>query len=275
VTLQKRELKNFRLCQWGDERTVKRTQTMIEDPHWHKRKSLEANTFVPAVKSVKVEYASRFSIKPLIDFFNRAFRCVVDYSGHDQSDAFLIQYQTSREEIPTLDCHSSSSSSNISFISCCNRFDSSGSVSSYYSLEEISSELGDEVFDLRVEDQLIDDGQCGNGNSRIEEISFESFETSSKLEDEDFKTSDCQQHHKDNKVKGFMDNNSDKSDCTANKLNNQKVISDKKFLFEPEETLNNSIKQADINNAKNKHETKNFKSDIKNENINQSKNDPK
>ena len=39
-----------------------------------RKKSLEENSSVPAVKSVKVEHASSFSIKPLIDFFNRAFR---------------------------------------------------------------------------------------------------------------------------------------------------------------------------------------------------------
>ena len=126
-----------------------------------RKKSLEENSSAPAVKSVKVEYASSFSIKPLIDFFNRAFRrdtltpdtpikestikkeCAVDYSEYDPSYASVIQNQTSREEIPTPDCLSNSSSI-TSFVSCCSRFASSGSVSSYYSLDDIScsSELG-------------------------------------------------------------------------------------------------------------------------------------
>ena len=74
-----------------------------------RKKSLEANTDAPAVKSVKAEYASSFSIKPLIDFFNRAFRrepsiqetpvkestikekCSQDYSEYDPSDASVIR----------------------------------------------------------------------------------------------------------------------------------------------------------------------------------------
>ena len=40
-----------------------------------RKKSLEANTAAPVGKSVKTEYGSSFSIQPLIDFFNRAFRC--------------------------------------------------------------------------------------------------------------------------------------------------------------------------------------------------------
>ena len=33
VTLQTRAPENFRSCRWGDERTVKREQTVSEDPH--------------------------------------------------------------------------------------------------------------------------------------------------------------------------------------------------------------------------------------------------
>ena len=66
-----------------------------------RKKSLEANNAALAVKSVKVEYASNFSIKPLIDFFNWTFRRdtsnlsskeirenqLVGFSECDQSDA--------------------------------------------------------------------------------------------------------------------------------------------------------------------------------------------
>ena len=65
------------------------------------------------MKSVKVEYASSFSIKPLIEFFKRAFRhdtliqetpikenkieneCAADYSEYDPSDtcALRLPYQ--------------------------------------------------------------------------------------------------------------------------------------------------------------------------------------
>jgi hypothetical protein len=246
-----------------------------------RKKYLEEKSSVPAVKSVKVEYASSFSIKPLIDFFNRAFRrdtltqdthikentikkeCVADYSEYDPSNASLIPNQTNREEIPTPDSFRNSSSS-VSFVSCCSRFDSTGSVSSYYSLEEIScsSELGDEVFDLEAEHQIINDGQydpTDNENSDIEELRLYHFEITSKLEDEEVKL-----HHED-------ENNSEKSDFTANKLNIQELRSDQQFLFGPEETPNNSLHQADINNDKDKHETMNFKSDIENEDQSDSK----
>jgi hypothetical protein len=33
VTLQTRATENFRSCRWGDERTVKRAQTVSDDPH--------------------------------------------------------------------------------------------------------------------------------------------------------------------------------------------------------------------------------------------------
>jgi hypothetical protein len=37
VTLQTNAPENYRLCRWGDERTVKRTQTVSDDPHWRER----------------------------------------------------------------------------------------------------------------------------------------------------------------------------------------------------------------------------------------------
>jgi hypothetical protein len=37
VTLQTRAAENFRSCRWGDERTVKRAQTVSEDPHRRER----------------------------------------------------------------------------------------------------------------------------------------------------------------------------------------------------------------------------------------------
>ena len=37
MTLQTSALENFRLCQWEDERTVKRAQTVSEDPHLRER----------------------------------------------------------------------------------------------------------------------------------------------------------------------------------------------------------------------------------------------
>jgi hypothetical protein len=41
VTLQTRVAENFRLCRWGDERMVKRAQTVSEDPHRRERKFLK------------------------------------------------------------------------------------------------------------------------------------------------------------------------------------------------------------------------------------------
>ena len=38
VILQTCAPENFRLCRWGDERTVKRAQTGSEDPHRRERK---------------------------------------------------------------------------------------------------------------------------------------------------------------------------------------------------------------------------------------------
>ena len=38
MTLQTQAPENFHLCRWGDERTVKRAQTVSEDPHLRKRK---------------------------------------------------------------------------------------------------------------------------------------------------------------------------------------------------------------------------------------------
>ena len=38
MTLQTCAPENFRLCRWGDERTVKRVQTVSEDPHRRERK---------------------------------------------------------------------------------------------------------------------------------------------------------------------------------------------------------------------------------------------
>ena len=38
MTLQTRAPENFRLCRWGDERTVNRAQTVSEDPHRRERK---------------------------------------------------------------------------------------------------------------------------------------------------------------------------------------------------------------------------------------------
>jgi hypothetical protein len=37
VTLQTHAPENFRLCRWGDGRTVKRVQTVSEDPHRRER----------------------------------------------------------------------------------------------------------------------------------------------------------------------------------------------------------------------------------------------
>ena len=48
----------------------KNTSITISD----RKKSLEAQNNELKVKTVKVEYESNFSIKPLIDFFNRTFR---------------------------------------------------------------------------------------------------------------------------------------------------------------------------------------------------------
>jgi hypothetical protein len=38
VTLQTHAPENFHLCRWGDERTVKRAQTVSDDPHWRELK---------------------------------------------------------------------------------------------------------------------------------------------------------------------------------------------------------------------------------------------
>ena len=38
MTLQKGPPENFHLCRWGDMRTVKRAQTVSEDPHRRERK---------------------------------------------------------------------------------------------------------------------------------------------------------------------------------------------------------------------------------------------
>ena len=42
MTLQTCAPENFRLCRWGDERTVKRAQMVSEDPHRRERKFVYA-----------------------------------------------------------------------------------------------------------------------------------------------------------------------------------------------------------------------------------------
>ena len=48
MTLQKRAPENFRSCRWGDERTVKRAQTVSEDPHRRERKLNALDAFLYA-----------------------------------------------------------------------------------------------------------------------------------------------------------------------------------------------------------------------------------
>jgi hypothetical protein len=52
VTLQTCAPENFRSCRWGDERTVKRAQTVSEDPNRRERK------FISKIKVVSVTLSS-------------------------------------------------------------------------------------------------------------------------------------------------------------------------------------------------------------------------
>jgi hypothetical protein len=51
VTLQTSAPENFRLCRWGDERTVKRAQTGSEDPHRRERNCIINLFFASAIPS--------------------------------------------------------------------------------------------------------------------------------------------------------------------------------------------------------------------------------
>ena len=43
----------FRSCWWGDERTVKRAQTVSEDPHWRERKFYQLITYPSAAQHME------------------------------------------------------------------------------------------------------------------------------------------------------------------------------------------------------------------------------
>ena len=142
-----------------------------------RKKSLEEQNSNAAhkVKSVKVEYASNFTIKPLIDFFNRTFRREVIVTNHDtevvsanneweSSDQLsydntenneihnvVNKDETNQESDPqSFSPHEETISNCSSFISCCSSFDSSFSLSRYHSFDDISfaSDTNEDVFEM-------------------------------------------------------------------------------------------------------------------------------
>jgi hypothetical protein len=70
LTLQIRSPENFRFCRWGDERTVKRAQTVSEDPHRRKRKFYNNFQiwFVPRGLNSKVE-DDEISVPEIFHFY--------------------------------------------------------------------------------------------------------------------------------------------------------------------------------------------------------------
>jgi len=119
-----------------------------------RKKSLEANTSTPVAKSVKIEYVSSFSIKPLIDFFNRAFRR--DTSSNESesrpAEECVTAPSVSSDEADEAEDLSDSLSNSGSFVSCCSRFDLSDTDSLYYSLDEIScSSDTEEDHEMKLE----------------------------------------------------------------------------------------------------------------------------
>jgi len=242
-----------------------------------RKKSLEANTSVPAVKTVKVEYASNFSIKPLIDFFNRTFRrdTFVDESTIkesinrkgstealpecDTNDAAVTQNQTFGEEVTTPDSLSNSSS----FVSCCSRFDLSDNVSLYYSFDELScsSEVDEDVFDLEVDPDH--DILAKHPEAAVPESSgLANKEENYEQEDEDLIANFSQlQPHEDDKPDGFMGSTLEKSNFNANKLDTQEVRGGHHGLCEPK--ANKQVGLADTDKLE---KLENFIIDENNEN---------
>merc|ERR1711892_250815 len=240
-----------------------------------RKKSLEANTSVPAVKTVKVEYASNFSIKPLIDFFNRTFRrdTFVDESTIkesinrksstealpecDTNDAAVTQNQTFGEEVTTPDSLSNSSS----FVSCCSRFDLSDNVSLYYSFDELScsSEVDEDVFDLEIDPDH--DILAKHPEAAVPESSgLANKEENYEQEDEDLIANFSQlQPHEDDKPDGFMGSTLEKSN--ANKLDTQEVRGGHHGLCEPK--ANKQVGLADTDKLE---KLENFIIDENNEN---------
>jgi hypothetical protein len=67
VTLQTHVLENFRSCRWGDEQTVKRAQTVSEDP---RRKRNISNMFISLLVLGGLSNTRRFAFVRVGEVFN-------------------------------------------------------------------------------------------------------------------------------------------------------------------------------------------------------------
>ena len=151
-----------------------------------RKQSLESQKKRKKFKTVKVEYANNFTIKPLIDFFNKTFRrdVIIDQKEPEnesyQCDESAQEHSDFepdiRENISGSKLSMEDTLSTSSFISCCSSLDSNFSDSLYQSFDDISftSDLNEDVFDTdRVCQQFNGSSDDSNLNK---EKAYDNFE---------------------------------------------------------------------------------------------------